>query len=86
MWRNRDHMAYHNIPQALEGEKSPYKLATCSTITNLEKERQQERQRHMQRNVASQPHRQNLLKNARAAQQVQGGTTAERRTYRFQKS
>ena len=62
MWRNRNHLADHNIPKSVDREESPRRLAACNHGTNLEKEGQQERLQHVPKYIPPEPHGQDKRK------------------------
>ena len=70
-------MAHDHLSEGLEGEKSTRRLAKSNSCANMEEEGQQERLQFLQRHITTQPCRENVRKDPRAAHSSENRTSPQ---------
>ena len=82
---NRNPVAHHHLSESLGGEKSTRRLAKSNSCVNMEEEGQQERLQFLQRHITTQPCRENVRKDTRAAHSSKNRTSPQWRPIWLQK-
>ena len=78
-------MAHDHLSEGVRGEKSTRRLAKSNSCASMEEEGQQERLQFLQRHITTQPCRENVRKDTRAAHSGENRTSPQRRPIRLQK-